>query len=785
MKRVLVVAADGLTKSGVPNVFMNIIRNLSEHDFVFDVLYFDENDAFYKDEIEKYGGNAIYSPIDTFKTSKFKKLLVKLRYKKEFKKVLKQYGPYYCVHSFKGFESGYFLKAAKRMGINHRISHMTFYYKKSSNPFINLIEAREKWLVERYSSYVVSDSERTANNNVPMSQKSIVIRNSVDDEKILFSSLSNESRPISFIQIGSYCTNKNQMFSIELFKRIVSKYPDSKFHFIGFRNPDDIDYLDKVKLAVQESNLSDNIYFHKEDADSNELFKKCHYLLFPSHIESFGIVVVEAQMAGLSCFCSNSISEEGNCGGCTYLPLEDVDLWEDTIINSFNKNGGEHKEYDCSRFKKGNIVKQYLMIYEKTLSKGAFKSKLQKIFAKIKSFLADFENLKKAIISLSFIFVGAISLLAYGATNIDTKVFKSAVYASELIEQNDSANYISVIVEQKKDGIVPDTATELRSLYGAFGNRESNYAGTINAQKDRDITFVDFDVDKRLSFVYVQTGVQVSDIEDDKGVTHHRMEFYPLELMFGLYPNNPTAFYSFMYLSTSQARKVINNRYPGMFDESIPLDELLKNDEFVVKCFEIIGTGVNLNFNGEIKNYQVTNIFYEKDYFYNTVTETIGEFLVGYNKYPTGFQKQATYFLNKYDYQNKFYLNYINGRYNSDDCDFDVASIGLNSLIEKDKILDCFTHSSDFASTFVLGLSIILIFVAHYIMFRYKLFNLTFCFYSLLSIFVPYGFGYLLWKITSNASFFSPKFTISILICLIAVSITYICCFLIKKVERN
>ena len=63
MKRVLIVAADGLTKSGVPNVFINIIRNMSNKGYVFDVLYFDEKDAFYKKEIESFGGKAIYSPI--------------------------------------------------------------------------------------------------------------------------------------------------------------------------------------------------------------------------------------------------------------------------------------------------------------------------------------------------------------------------------------------------------------------------------------------------------------------------------------------------------------------------------------------------------------------------------------------------------------------------------------------------------------------------------------------------------------------------------------------------
>ena len=64
MKKILIVASDGLSKSGVPTTFMNIIRGLNKT-FIFDVLYFDKTDDFYKNEINSLGGKAIYCPIDT------------------------------------------------------------------------------------------------------------------------------------------------------------------------------------------------------------------------------------------------------------------------------------------------------------------------------------------------------------------------------------------------------------------------------------------------------------------------------------------------------------------------------------------------------------------------------------------------------------------------------------------------------------------------------------------------------------------------------------------------
>lgn len=364
MKRVLIVASDGLTKSGVPNVFMSIIKGLNSKKYVFDVLYFDNVNAFYKKEIEVLGGRAIYCPIDTQKTTKIKKLLVKMKYKRAIKKTIKESGPYDCVHSFKGFESGYVLKASKELKIPVRVAHMTFLYNKSSNFIINAIEKKEQRLTKKYATLIISDSINTSNNNVPGCSKSIVIRNSVDNKMFSFSELDKKVKPISMIQIGSYCENKNQLFSLLVFKNVIKQYPDSVLHFVGFRNPDDYGYLDKIKEKIKNENLTKNIVFHDSDVNIKDLFEKCHFLLFPSHRESFGIVPVEAQMSGLSCFCSNTITKENNCGGCEYLSLEDAELWAKRIMEKFNNGGGKHVLYDCSAFYKDVIISKYELIYK-------------------------------------------------------------------------------------------------------------------------------------------------------------------------------------------------------------------------------------------------------------------------------------------------------------------------------------------------------------------------------------------------------------------------------------
>ena len=55
MKNVLLIAANGLSKTGVPTYIMNIVRNLSNV-YCFDIVTFNDDD-YYKKEFLSYGGN--------------------------------------------------------------------------------------------------------------------------------------------------------------------------------------------------------------------------------------------------------------------------------------------------------------------------------------------------------------------------------------------------------------------------------------------------------------------------------------------------------------------------------------------------------------------------------------------------------------------------------------------------------------------------------------------------------------------------------------------------------
>lgn len=410
---------------------------------------------------------------------------------------------------------------------------------------------------------------------------------------------------------------------------------------------------------------------------------------------------------------------------------------------------------------------------------------ISSILKKGKRAFTDLKDLKKCILCFVLTFVSACVLLISGTKSASFNTFKSASYYADIVRNDKNINNIGLVVKQmNKDSVMPDTATELRSLYGAFGNRKSNYAGTINAEKKHFITFEEYEITENLSFVYVQTGVNVN--KSKVNTSHYRMEFYPLDLMFKYYANSPTKYFSFMYISTIQARAIIDSKFPGMFENSMPTNELANNQEFIKKCEEeILGKGLQMNFDGAVKNFQVTNIFYAEDYFYNTVYGTIGDFVVGYNQYPDGFTKEATYFLNEYEYQNNFYLKYLKERYNDGNYNFGLVTKNYKYEFNYSKGFSFLENQNYFLFIPLLIVSAILMFASFIFMFRFNLFNLSYSIYSLLSFLVPHLFGLLLYLITKNLYFFSPFYSATSLICIILFSVIYLLCHVVRKYKNK
>ena len=109
---------------------------------------------------------------------------------------------------------------------------------------------------------------------------------------------------------------------------------------------EDKSYLNEVKQKVKELNLEENVRFLGMRNDVPEIMQAMDCFLFPSRFEGLGIVIIEAQTAGLPCYVSIVIPNEVKITNLVdFISLNEFpENWAEKIIK--NKN---YKRKDISK----------------------------------------------------------------------------------------------------------------------------------------------------------------------------------------------------------------------------------------------------------------------------------------------------------------------------------------------------------------------------------------------------------------------------------------------------
>ncbi len=361
MRKVLFVSCDGLGNGGVQAVMMSIVRNLY-HEFKFDILLFTSETRYYDHEFETYGGRIIRIPRYEGKSRIRCRLDYYIRGKSLYQKtkqVLQDYGPYDVIHCNDEFESALIIKAAAEVGIPVRITH-THIISGDSNRIAKAIENHRKKMIERYSTLLLGCSDEANRSFYLHPDKARVINNPYDERKFKPAGpMTSDEKAITFVQIGSFSSIKNQLFSVKVIEQLRKTGYNARLVLIGFQLGD---YKERVEKYVEENDLKEYVTFLPGDADSPKVLSEASYLLMPSLHEGFGIVLIEAQAMGVKCFASDRIPGSTNCGGVEYLPLE-MNSWAESIADDYNRTHGVHHFYDVAPFRTETVVNNYKEIY--------------------------------------------------------------------------------------------------------------------------------------------------------------------------------------------------------------------------------------------------------------------------------------------------------------------------------------------------------------------------------------------------------------------------------------
>lgn len=162
--------------------------------------------------------------------------------------------------------------------------------------------------------------------------------------------------------VGRLCSQKNQLFLIELLTELVKERPECMLLLVG--EGEDKQLLEQ---RAREIGVSEHVVLMGATKYVEELFWAMDVFAFPSLFEGLGIVAVEAQTAGLPVICSDSVPQETNITPLvSYISLSNREKWKRSILDSLITN---RESYSALVKKKGfdisDVSKMISLVYKK------------------------------------------------------------------------------------------------------------------------------------------------------------------------------------------------------------------------------------------------------------------------------------------------------------------------------------------------------------------------------------------------------------------------------------
>lgn len=351
-----------MTAGGIETLLMNIYRDIDREKFQFDFAVQTTVKKFYDDEIIELGGRIISHPKPQKNLSKYKRAL---------KETLNKYGPYDVIHSHVLFFSGVILELARKQGVPIRIAHGHSISNKGNKSLKRLFY--EKWMSKkiRYNSTIMLGCSpivcKSLFGLMPNEHRSVeYIPNAIrlnefqNIEKKVY-----ENKNLTITQIGRLTEVKNHRFTLEVFKEVIKSYPNARLQLVGQGHLEE-----NLKKKAIEIGLKDNIDFLGTRRDIPSILAQSDIFILPSFYEGLGIVLIEAQAAGVPSIISDTIPREADMelGLIKYKSLNDTaEDWAKDILKLDFDIPSERKRHEAihnKKFSTERLLDRLIEIYK-------------------------------------------------------------------------------------------------------------------------------------------------------------------------------------------------------------------------------------------------------------------------------------------------------------------------------------------------------------------------------------------------------------------------------------
>lgn len=285
----------GMSAGGIETWLINILRSIDRSRFQIDFLVHTDQPCFYDEEIRSLGSKIIRCPTPS------KPWL----YSRNFRKILREYGPYDIVHSQVYLYDGFVLRLADRENVPVRISHI--------HPLTDINQTKPfrliyRWvmcrLIAKYATHILCPSKNTLESFQKIcdisNQQTSILYNGVDLKKFdrsidKIAIRKKNNLPLDrfiAVYVARFDPHKNHAQIFRIAEKMYQNNQNVHFVLIGSSG----ELLKSVQEKVEQHN---NISMIVGVQDISDLLKAADLFFFPSLEEGFGIVALEAAAAGL------------------------------------------------------------------------------------------------------------------------------------------------------------------------------------------------------------------------------------------------------------------------------------------------------------------------------------------------------------------------------------------------------------------------------------------------------------------------------------------------------
>jgi len=305
----------GLDRAGVETWLVGILRGLDRRKFQFDFLAHGNGPYHYQQDVEALGSRVIQC--GPYKHP--------LSYFVNFMRVLREYGPYDCVHCHVHHFSGFPLMLARLGGVPLRVVHShvdTVRHEAESGIARGIYTSLMKRLIWTFTTRGAAVSEGAAASLFPSSWRGskrwTIMRYGIDLEPFRSPVDRDQMRRNLGIPKGAFVVGhvarffpqKNHSFLVDIATELIKCVPNVIFLLVG-----DGPLRSSIEQKVALNKLIGNFVFTGVRADIATIMKGAmDAFILPSLFEGHPLVVLEAQAAGLNCIISDNISKEVDAG---------------------------------------------------------------------------------------------------------------------------------------------------------------------------------------------------------------------------------------------------------------------------------------------------------------------------------------------------------------------------------------------------------------------------------------------------------------------------------------